>query len=223
MNLSKKLILVLDTANADQALAAVQNLKEYVQYFKVGLELFTSAGPDIIQKIKSLGGNVFLDLKLHDIPNTVERTCRVIQDYGVFMTTLHCSGGKEMLMAAKKAISENSDKPKPLLVGVTVLTSLTGSLEEILKRAELAKQCGLDGVVCSVHEVKAIKEKLGKNFITVTPGIRLDENASADDQKRVATISEALKVGSDYLVLGRAIFQTPNPKETLKKLIEQYS
>ncbi len=218
MNLSKKLILALDFSDAKEALRQVQSLVDHVQIFKVGLELFTKTGPKIIKDIHKAGGKVFLDLKLNDIPNTVGRTCKVISDYDVFMSTIHCSGGEEMMKAAKRAVHDN----KPLLVGVTVLTSLDSSLNDVMERAELAHRADLNGVVCGVHEVKAIKQKFGQNFITVTPGIRLDEKSHAHDQKRMASISEAIVSGSDFLVLGRAIFQTPNPKQTLQTLIRRY-
>lgn len=183
-----------------------------------------------MKNIQKAGGEVFLDLKFHDIPNTVYEATKAAMKLQPFMLNIHLLGGTEMMKAAREAVDQYaSPRKKTLLIGVTVLTSLTdSSLSELkintpvqdlaLHYAGLAKKAGLDGVVCSVSDVSAIKKGIGKDFVTVTPGIRLGgENILKEDQKRTATAESALKEGADYLVIGRSLFQSQNPLERLKK------
>ncbi len=236
MNCSKKLIIALDFPSGREALAHVKRLIPTVRYFKVGKQLFTREGPKIVRDIQEAGGEVFLDLKFHDIPNTVFQATRSAMELRPFMMNVHVSGGMEMMKAAREAVDQFHKKGptlfgEPLLIGVTVLTSLTDSSllelkintpvqELVVHYARLAKKAGLDGVVCAVSDVAAIKREIGKDFVAITPGIRLGE-VLKDDQKRVATVEAALKEGSDYLVIGRSLFQSENPLERLKALFEE--
>jgi orotidine-5'-phosphate decarboxylase len=248
MNCSEKLIIALDFPSGREALAHVKRLitaVRAVRYFKVGNQLFTREGPKIVRDIQEAGGEVFLDLKFHDIPNTVFQATRSAMELRPFMMNVHVSGGMEMMKAAREAVDQFHKKGSmPLLIGVTVLTSLTDSSLSELKiappvrelavhYARLAKKAGLDGVVCSVSDVAAIKREIGKDFVAITPGIRLTSSRPAssraqrgisalkDDQKRVATVEMALKEGSDYLVLGRSLFQSENPPVSLKALVKK--
>ena len=197
---------------------------------KVGNQLFTSAGPKVIEELSTLGFDVFLDLKFHDIPNTVAQSVKVASSLGVWMLNIHASGGSIMMNAAKEATSELL-KP-PLIIGVTMLTSLSekdvneigiqGISNQALSLASLAKKNSLDGVVCSVNEVRRIKELLGKDFITVTPGIRSSDSLK-DDQSRVSNARNAIENGSDYLVIGRPITQSDNPMKSLDSIIKEIS
>ncbi len=229
MNCSEKLIIALDFSSAREALSWVKRFIPTVKYFKVGKQLFTTEGPKIVRDIQEEGGEVFLDLKFHDIPNTVYEATKAAMKLAPFMMNVHVSGGMEMMKAAREAVDQyGSHRKKTLLIGVTVLTSFTDSSlselkidtpvqELVVYYAGLAKKAGLDGVVCSVSDVSAIKKKIGKDFVTVTPGIRLaGENVLKEDQKRTATAESALKEGTDYLVIGRSLFQSKNPLERLK-------
>ena len=197
---------------------------------KVGNQLFTSAGPKVIEELSMLGFDVFLDLKFHDIPNTVAQSVKAAANLGVWMLNVHASGGSIMMNAAQEATSELL-KP-PLIIGVTMLTSLSEKdvneigIQDIsnqaLSLASLAKKNSLDGVVCSVNEVRRIKELLGKDFITVTPGIRSSDSLK-DDQSRVSTAKNAIENGSDYLVIGRPITQSDNPVKSLDSIIKEIS
>ena len=197
---------------------------------KVGSQLFTSAGPRVIEELSMLGFDIFLDLKFHDIPNTVAQSVREASNLGVWMLNVHASGGSIMMNAAKEATS-GLLKP-PLIIGVTMLTSLSEKdvneigIQDIsnqaLSLASLAKKNYLDGVVCSVNEVRRIKELLGKDFITVTPGIRFSDSQE-DDQSRVSTARNAIENGSDYLVIGRPITQSDNPMKSLDSIIKEIS
>jgi len=225
MSSQKKLILALDFASAKEALPWVDRCLPYVKLFKVGKQLFTSEGPSIVREIQSRGGDVFLDLKYHDIPNTVAAAVKAASKLGVFMLNVHVAGGIEMMRAAKQAAREANDKAdkKLLLIGVTVLTSMsTPSDKSVVDYAKLAKEAGLDGVVSSVHEVEAIKKACGADFITVTPGIRTADDQK-DDQSRIATPQRAIQAGSDYLVMGRSIFNAANPIEKLKQVLQEMS
>ncbi|MDD5004980.1 MAG: orotidine-5'-phosphate decarboxylase [Candidatus Omnitrophica bacterium] len=218
-----KLIVALDVDTVDKAKYFVDRLYPRVKIFKVGLQLFTLAGPGIIQCIHAKGAKVFLDLKLFDIPNTVANASREMVRLGVDMFTVHVQGGPDMLKRAKDAATEESHKlgiKPPLIIGVTILTSegkKTNIPARVLSLAKLAKQCGLSGVVCSVNEAKAVREKLGKDFIIVTPGIRLPTDKKGD-QKRVATPAQAIKAGSNYLVVGRPILEADDPLAALEQL-----
>jgi orotidine-5'-phosphate decarboxylase len=205
-----KIMVALDVTNKAQALAMRETLGESVGWLKVGLRLFVAEGPALIADLTQTH-KVFLDLKFHDIPNTVAQAIESAGALGVQMLNVHAGGGQAMLEAAAKAAKAFPDM---LLIAVTVLTSDTMPKEQALKvaleRAKLAKNAGLDGVVCSVHEVAQIKEVCGADFITVTPGIRWG-NQSTQDQQRVADPKMAVEQGSDYLVIGRPILQSENP------------
>jgi len=218
--LSSKLILALDVDSLSKAKYFISTLYPYIKIFKVGLQLFTACGPKVIDFVSQKGGEVFLDLKLFDIPNTVAQAVRQAVRLKVKMLTLHISGGSEMLKAAVAAAKDEAAKIKvkpPLLIGVTVLTSQKAEPGEILKLANAGLDCGLDGVVCSARETAFLKTSIKRKFIIVTPGIR-PGGASADDQKRTATAAEALESGSDFLVIGRPILQAPDPLKALKEL-----
>ena len=219
-------IVALDYDNQDSALTLADRLDPTLCRLKVGKELFTAAGPSVVKKLTDRGFDIFLDLKFHDIPNTVAKAIGTAADLGVWMTNVHASGGSRMMSAARQALdSKGSDM---LLLGVTVLTSMSVSdLEEVgvqgnasaqvLRLAELAKNSGLDGVVCSAQEAKLLKESLGQGFKLVTPGIRLADSA-ADDQRRIVTPADALELGSDYLVIGRPITKSTDPIATLLEI-----
>jgi orotidine-5'-phosphate decarboxylase len=197
---------------------------------KVGSQLFTSAGPKVIEELSMLGFEIFLDLKFHDIPNTVAQSVKAAANLGIWMLNVHTSGGSIMMNEAKEATAELLEPP--LIIGVTMLTSLSEkNVNEIgiqdisnqaLSLASLAKKNSLDGVVCSVNEVRRIKELLGKDFITVTPGIRSSDSLK-DDQSRVSTARNAIENGSDYLVIGRPITQSDNPMNSLDSIIQEIS
>lgn len=224
---SKPIIVALDYNNADDALSIAAQLNPQICRVKVGKELHTAAGPTVVEDLMARGFDVFLDLKFHDIPNTVASACKVAASQGVWMVNVHAGGGKKMLDAARNAIDSFSGK-KPLLIGVTVLTSLSQpELTEIglapnlpaavLRYAELTKDARLDGVVCSALEATWLRDHFGKNFKLVTPGIRLAEDAKGD-QARVVTPVDAIKMGSDYLVIGRSITKAKDPIATLHKI-----
>jgi len=219
-------IVALDFDNLQAALALAEQLDPTQCRVKVGKELFTRAGPELVKKLVTLGFDVFLDLKFHDIPNTTAKAISAAADLGVWMTNVHASGGSRMMMAAKQALEQQGSSM--LLIGVTVLTSMDDSdiaelgigrspAEQVLHLANLAANSGLDGVVCSAMEAAALKAELGSDFKLVTPGIRLPENA-ADDQRRVVSPPEAMALGSDYLVIGRPITQSSDPLGTLLKI-----
>jgi orotidine-5'-phosphate decarboxylase len=232
-SLKEKIIVALDVGTREEALALVSRLKD-AQVFKVGMELFTAEGPGLLKEIARLGKKVFLDLKFHDIPNTLAGAVRCAIRHDVYMLTLHTSGGKEMMARAAEAAAQEaqrSGKSRPYLLGVTVLTSLKETeleevglfasvSEQVLRLASLAKEAGLDGVVCSPQEIELIKTELGKNFLAVTPGIR-PAWAAAQDQKRVMTPAEALKKGADYMVIGRPITEASSPEEAFHKIVEE--
>ena len=195
---------------------------------KVGSELFTASGPKIIKELNNLGFDIFLDLKFHDIPNTVEKSIEEAVKMGVWMLNVHSLGGKQMLNAALQVIEKAT--VKPLLIGVTVLTSFSNETlkqvginqstqEQVLLLAKLCQNIGLDGVVCSPNEVSTLRENLGKNFLLVTPGIRSLE-LEKHDQKRTATATEAINNGADYIVIGREITKESDPRAKVKQILE---
>lgn len=221
-----KIIVALDFDRLDETLAFVAKVSPQLCRLKVGKELFTACGPFVIDKLHDLGFEVFLDLKFHDIPTTVYKAVRAAAKLGVWMLNVHASGGRAMLCAAKNAIDDSEHKP--LLIAVTILTSLDVdefnevgyelSLEEqVIRLAKLAYNCGLSGVVCSAHEARLIKQLTNPKFLTVTPGIRLTLDKT-DDQTRIMTPQLALKSGADYLVIGRPITQSLNPLIILKSI-----
>ena len=220
---NSRVIVSLDFPGQAETLLLTSKLDPKRCRLKIGMELFTRCGPPLIEKLIRDGYDVFLDLKYHDIPNTVAAACTAAADLGVWMLNVHASGGREMQCAAHEAISKHS-KP-PLLVAVTVLTSMSQTdLDEIgmnspvdkqvLTFAKMAKETGLDGVVCSAQEVSQLRNQFGVDFCLVTPGIRPD-GASHNDQKRVMTPAEAVSAGSDYLVIGRPITRAKDPLESL--------
>ena len=225
--MDNKIIIPLDLEYS-AAIHMAKNFDANLCRLKIGSQLFTSSGPQIIKELNSLGFDVFLDLKFHDIPNTVYEAVKSAADLGIWMVNVHASGGRAMLEASKKAL-EGFDQP-PLLIAVTVLTSLSeDSLnevgikdlsEQVLRLAELTNECDLNGVVCASTDVQAIKNRFGKDFITVTPGIRPNDS-KVNDQNRISTPSEAVKNGSDYLVIGRPITESENPTKALEKIIKE--
>ncbi|MFQ6038915.1 MAG: orotidine-5'-phosphate decarboxylase [Candidatus Aminicenantales bacterium] len=231
--LAGKVIVALDVNSGKDALSLVAQLPE-AEIFKVGVRLFVSEGPALVEEVYRLGKRVFLDLKFHDIPSTVAGAVRAGTIPGVSMMTLHASGGGEMMAAAAHAASEESARkglPRPLLLAVTVLTSLkkeqleelgtdTSVERQVLRLARLAQKEGVDGVVCSPLETELIKKNCGKDFIVVTPGIR-PSWAGAQDQKRILTPLEALKKGGDYMVIGRPIIAAASPAEAFSRILEE--
>ncbi len=198
-------------------------------YVKIGMELYYAIGPEIVRYVKSLGHSVFLDLKLHDIPNTVKSAMAVLANLGVDMTNVHAAGGVEMMKAAREGLGQG-----PMLIAVTQLTSTseeqmqdyqniqTSLAQSVVHYAQKTAEAGLDGVVCSAHEVKAIKEATGKDFICLTPGIR-PAGSVIGDQKRVMTPADAQAIGSDYIVVGRPITQAENPLVAYKAIKEEWN
>jgi orotidine-5'-phosphate decarboxylase len=218
-----KIIVALDFAEAKAALALAQRLDPAQCRVKVGKELFTTEGPALVEQLATRGFGVFLDLKFHDIPNTVASACRAAARLGVWMLNVHASGGRAMLQAARDAIPVGPDAPR--LIAVTLLTSMAQSdLDElgiagtpddvVLRLAALTHACGLDGVVCSAREAAAVRAQSGDEFALVTPGIR-PADAAADDQQRVATPAGAIRSGATYLVIGRPITRAPDPLAAL--------
>lgn len=225
--LDPKVIVALDYPSQDEALAFVDRIEPGSCRLKVGKEMFTLYGPDFVRKLHDRGHSVFLDLKFHDIPNTCSRAVAAAAELGVWMVNVHASGGERM-MAASREILEPYGKDRPLLIGVTVLTSMDESdlagigiqrepREHVLSLATLAKNSGLDGVVCSAQEATMLKGNLGQEFKLVTPGIR-PAGSAAGDQRRVMTPVEAVQAGSDYLVIGRPITQATDPAAVLAEI-----
>ncbi len=222
------IIVPLDNPTIASALAMADRLDPSLCRVKVGKELFTAAGPTVVEKLMQAGFEVFLDLKFHDIPNTVAGACRVAAQMGVWMVNVHASGGRRMMAAAAEAVHSSSGAKRPLLIGVTVLTSMSEAelvdigLEKdmtaaVMRLAALAHDSGLDGVVCSALEASPLRHAHGAEFKLVTPGIRL-EGSAKDDQTRVVTPPEAIKMGSDYLVIGRPITGAQDPGAVLRQI-----
>lgn len=218
-----KVIVALDFADATSALDLAQCLDPALCRVKVGKELYTAAGPALVERLTTRGFGVFLDLKFHDIPNTAAAACRAAAGLGVWMLNVHACGGRAMLEASRAALPSGASAPK--LIAVTLLTSLgaadlaqigmSGTPEEVVLRlATLAADCGLDGVVCSAREAAVLRTRLGDAFLRVTPGIRL-AHATADDQQRVMTPAQAIAAGASYLVIGRPITRAPDPLQVL--------
>ena len=224
------MIVALDFAQAQQARQFVDRLEPGSCRLKIGKELFTREGPELVRDFVANGHDVFLDLKFHDIPNTVARACEAAAALGVWMLNVHASGGSRMMAAASTALRElGSDRP--LLIGVTVLTRMTGEdlrelginsapQEQVVRLAKLAQDAGLDGVVCSPREASLLRDELGEAFTLVTPGIR-PSGASKDDQSRVLTPADAIRGGADYLVMGRPITRAADPVSLLKRLNQE--
>ncbi|MDR2213556.1 MAG: orotidine-5'-phosphate decarboxylase [Pseudomonadales bacterium] len=226
----KRIIVALDFSDTASAETLVERLDPALCRVKVGKELFTRGGPRLVERIQARGFEVFLDLKFHDIPNTVAGAVKAAAELGVWMVNVHASGGGAMLRAAREALGNNSPT---LLIAVTVLTSLsaedlaeagvfTDPETQVLRLAHLTQQAGLDGVVCSAREIVPLRAALGPEFLLVTPGIRLASDAK-DDQKRIETPAQALRQGASYLVIGRPITQAPSPQDKLLQLVREIS
>ncbi|MFP4201230.1 MAG: orotidine-5'-phosphate decarboxylase [Clostridia bacterium] len=226
MKAKERIIVALDTPDMEFARGLVDLLTPEFGHFKTGLEFFCSAGPTGVMDLQSTGAELFLDLKLHDIPNTVDGAARALDQLGVWMTNLHASGGREMMRTAREAL------PNTLLLAVTVLTSFgeaefrdhvgtPATVEDTVRRwAVAAKETGLDGIVCSPKEISAVREEVGKDFLIVTPGIR-PAWAAKGDQRRVTTPAQALELGADYLVIGRPITAAADPKEAAEQIARE--
>lgn len=225
---SSPIIVALDASSANEAFALAERLSPLLCRLKVGKELFTAAGPMVVEGLQRRGFDVFLDLKFHDIPNTVGAACRVAAQLGVWMVDVHTAGGPAMLDAARQAVDSVSQPP--ILVGITLLTSLHerdlseigihGSLQDaVIRLAQLANRHGLDGVVCSAAEASLLRAALPAHFKLVTPGIRPADSAQ-DDQVRVVTPADAIRLGSNYLVIGRPITQSSDPVQTLQLILD---
>ena len=220
-------IVALDFQYREQALEVADQLDPGKCRVKVGKELFTREGPSVVKALHEKGFDVFLDLKFHDIPNTVARACSVAADLGVWMVNVHASGGRRMMEAAAKAIAQTGTGTQ--LIAVTVLTSMERSdlvevgldvepIQHVQRLAALAKDCGLHGVVCSAQEAPVLKPALGGDFKLVTPGIR-PQGSETGDQRRVMTPPQAVAAGVDYMVIGRPIAQAPNPRQALQDVL----
>lgn len=228
-----KIIIALDVDSREEGISLVRQLKD-THIFKVGLQLFTALGPSLIDELQSLGKKVFLDLKLHDIPNTVAGAVRMGIRHGVQMMTLHASGGKEMMASAVQSSREEADNmgmEPPLLLAVTVLTSLKSenlkeigvdseTMDQVVNLAGLAQQAGIRGIVCSPQEIETVKKKFGTDLSIVAPGIR-PHWAAAGDQKRIMTPSEAIEKGADFLVIGRPITKAASPRDAFLRIVDE--
>ncbi len=228
-----KVIVALDYADAASALKLVNQLEPSLCKLKVGKELFTAAGPQFVEQLIAKDFKVFLDLKFHDIPNTVAKACEAASNLGVWMLNVHASGGSAMMQGALEGVSKSAHSP--YLIAVTVLTSMNqtslnevgieNSVEnQVLKLAKLTQTAGLHGVVCSAQEAQMLRSQLGKAFCLVTPGIRLalgNDKVNQDDQSRVVTPADALKNGASYLVIGRPITQAVNPLKALEAIVTE--
>jgi orotidine-5'-phosphate decarboxylase len=222
-----KVVVALDFDNKDDALAFVDKIQPNDCRLKVGKEMFTYFGPEFVKELTNRGFDVFLDLKFHDIPNTVAKAVTAAAELGVWMVNVHASGGSEMMIKAKQALEKYGDNA-PLLIAVTVLTSMgeedllglgitKSPAEQVMSLAKLTKEAGLDGVVCSAWEAQSLKASLGEDFKLITPGIR-PVGSTSDDQKRIMTPEQAISVGVDYLVIGRPITKAENPQMVLQSI-----
>ncbi len=228
MEAKERLILALDVSALEEAQQIIQELRGYINIYKVGSRLFTIGGAESVKMVKETGARVFLDLKLHDIPNTAAKTSEVIAKLNVDMYDVHCLGGKEMMKAAKEASKVSGN---PLVFGVTMLTHLndgiikkelgmSGSVEEeVLHLAQLAMESGLDGVICSPREITAVRKICGSKLI-ITPGVR-PAWAAPHDQRRTLTPKQAIEAGADYIVIGRPIIEAPNRQEAAEKILRE--
>lgn len=235
MSAKDRLIVALDVDTMAEAEHLVAQLHDYAGVFKVGMQLYNSEGPEVLRRIHGLGGRIFLDLKLHDIPNTVGQAGAVLTRHRVFMYNVHTAGGKEMMQRAVEATvkeAEISGIQRPLVIGVTVLTSINQTIleqemgikrdirDQVVKWALLAKEAGLNGVVASPKEITAIREACGRDFVIITPGVR-PAWAAVNDQKRVMTPGEAMQAGASYLVVGRPITAAADPVDAAKRILEE--
>lgn len=226
-----RIIVALDFSGSDDALVLAQRLDPSLCRVKVGLELFLSSGGSILPRLNDLGFDIFLDLKFHDIPNTVAQACRAAADFGVWMINVHALGGRHMLAAACEAIAGVASRPR--LIAVTLLTShdedeikelgLVQSIsQQVMALAELAQSSGLDGVVCSPWEAHSLRQRYGPDFLLVTPGVR-PQGEAQNDQSRIMTPQQALAEGASYLVIGRPITRSPDPVGALQQIVDSIS
>ena len=236
LNPQDQILCALDTDDLGKAAALAKNLAPHIGGVKLGLEFFGAHGPQGFKEIAALGMPIFLDLKLYDIPNTVAKAVKSLMPLAPLMMTIHTSGGGEMMSKAAKAAAEAAADlgcACPLMIGVTILTSMDESNlkdigynsnmpSQVLKLAKLAKQSGLDGVVCSPLEIEMIKQECGKDFILVVPGIR-PSGSNSGDQKRIMTPEQAIKKGADYLVIGRPITEADDPVRSAQNIIKEMS
>lgn len=235
LSTSERIIVALDVETPDEARQILAELREKVGAFKIGLQLFTAAGPDFVSEVARSGVKIFLDLKFHDIPNTVAKAGVEAAKLGVWMFNIHAAGGSEMMKRTANEVGDYCNKTgvaKPLVIGVTVLTSSDANTlvetgvggdvdQQVVRLAKLCQQSGLDGVVASAREVSAVREAIkNTGFVTVTPGIR-PAAATSDDQKRVTTLREAIANGSDYVVIGRPITRAADRLAALRVLIAE--
>ena len=234
LTVKERLVLALDVDDGETALGLVERLKEYVGVFKVGMQLFTREGPEIIRRIRERGSKVFYDAKYHDIPTTVSRAGRMAVGLGVYIYNVHTLGGYEMMVETAQATRREAGKSggeKPLILGVTVLTHMNQEIlkevgiersleEEVIHLAKLAQRAGLEGVVSSPREIRAIRAACGADFLILTPGIR-PPWAEENDQRRRMTPGEAIKSGADFLVVGRPILQARDPVEAAQRILKE--
>lgn len=229
MSTDPRTIVALDYPDADSAVRLIDQLAPELCRIKIGKELFTSAGPRFVELVQQKGFEIFLDLKFHDIPNTVAKACEAAARLGVWMVNVHALGGKKMMDAAREALAKFDNPPR--LIAVTILTSmdvqdiaeigLRGSVKDnVMSLATLAKQSNLDGLVCSPMEAGQLRNAVGNDFLLVTPGVR-PPGASHDDQKRIMTPKEAVDAGANYIVVGRPITKAPDPLQALKVICTQ--
>ena len=230
--MGKAVIIACDFKDREETLNFLNKFEDEKLYLKIGMELFYSEGPEIVREIKKRRHKIFLDLKLHDIPNTVEKAMKSLANLNVDMTNVHASGTIKMMEAGLRGLTKE-DGTRPLLIAVTQLTSTSQEVMEqdllikeniedvVMHYAENSKKAGLDGVVCSPLEVQAVKRKCGKEFLTITPGIRFSTD-SKDDQSRITTPAKAKELGSDYIVVGRSITKAENPQEAYRRCVEDF-
>ena len=230
--MKRDVIVACDFSSAEETFAFLERFKEEKPFVKIGMELFYSEGPEMVRQIEKRGHRIFLDLKLHDIPNTVQKAMKALSGLDVDICNLHAGGGKEMMKAAVKGLTRE-DGTRPLLIAVTMLTSIDqetmekelkieGSLPEVvMEYARNAKEAGLDGVVCSPLEAAKVHEACGDDFLTVTPGIRFADDEKGD-QQRVTTPAKAREIGSDYIVVGRSITAAADPEAAYRRCIEDF-
>ena len=236
MNPIDRLIVALDVDSEERAVNLIEKLQDDVMFFKVGFELFSSCGPDIVKAVTKRGCKIFLDLKFHDIPNTVSKAAVAVTRLGVSLFNVHALGGFDMMKKTADAVREEAERldiMRPKILAVTILTSMDENAlknvgiratieDEVLALATLASQAGLDGVVASAVEARRLRQALGEDFLIVTPGVR-PAGSIAGDQKRIATPKEALENGASHIVVGRPITEADDPVEATRKILEEIS